>query len=208
MNITRVEQLIDRIAANETGGGEFAEFERLASSEPSQWERLARVLRDEVQLRAAAAEMVDAPVDMEIDRAIERSREAASGVVFRFGTWGGWAVAACVALAWIAFSALTPPPVPPMNEQPQFALASYTADDALEHYLWTAGQEGRIVAELPSLMVESRPMADGRLEVYYVRQLLERDEVASVYEITEDEHGQPAAVPVSPAFFQREEMSL
>lgn len=196
MSESRTDVLIDRIASNEEGSGEFAQFEASALSSPGQWERLARALRDELHMRGALNEALEVDASAEIERAYERSREAASG--FKFHAWSGWAAAAVLAIAWtISFAMLRTgeTPVPPSHAQ----FASLSADDALEQYLRAGENEGRIIAELPTLLVESYQADDGRLEVYYVRQLLERDRIAHIYELAEDEHGWFVPVQVNPA---------
>jgi hypothetical protein len=60
----------------------------------------------------------------------------------------------------------------------------------------------QVVGELPMQVVETRPAADGQgYEVLYVKRLLQRTRVGSVYSLGLDEQGQPAPVAVDPSLF-------
>lgn len=54
-----------------------------------------------------------------------------------------------------------------------------------------------VVEELPPLMLDSFPAADGGgVDVVYLRRVVERVRVDECYRLAADEHGRPAAVPV------------
>jgi anti-sigma factor RsiW len=200
MNESRTDILINRIASSEASRGEFAEFEHAAVADPREWERLARLLRDELHMRSALASAIDDDSTAEIERAIDRSRNARSEFAPR--RWSGWAVAAVVALAWtvsLMMNRTGETPVPPPTSGVQ--LASLTADEALEQYLRAGESEGRLVRELPTVLVETYPREDGGLEIYYVRQILEREAVSRVYELAEDEHGGYVPVQIQTTSF-------
>jgi hypothetical protein len=55
--------------------------------------------------------------------------------------------------------------------------------------------------ELPSLLLEARPRADGGYDVVLVRRQLEERHVEQLYDFGFDETGAPAPVPASPARF-------
>lgn len=105
------------------------------------------------------------------------------------GSWrrwtgrAGWAVAAGLMLIWLV-GELGPDPhatAPPGPDTSLMLPASFTADEAYDQYVSIGEKAGRVVAELPTVMVESRAMPDGTFEVLYVRQLLERETVSGVY---------------------------
>lgn len=219
MSESRRDHLIDRLVAGEAGDVGFREFEILARQDSSAWEHLARALRDELQLRAALAGDIDsAAIEAEVNTVAARidSVPAYQPHAPSLRMWTGWAAAACLALVWIAATLLPtastdPRPTNPASNQANsggVVPVSLTADDALNRYLETGREEGRLLAELPAIMVESRSTDDGGLEVYYVRQFLEREHVQEVYEVGTDEDGNAIPVPVSPASWESSPMSL
>lgn len=218
MTEQRRDVLIDRITANEAGEVGFREFEILAAREPAAWERLARTLRDELQLRAALASELDGAATAEMALAARReysgsSRERSSP---RFGRWSGWGAAALLAVVWIIIAALPadrpgPPPTIGQTERSTgggVIPVSLTADDALSRYLEAGHAEGRVIAELPAVMIDSRATEEGALEVFYLRQFLERERVQSVYEVVTDEDGNPVPVRINPTTWDRPSNTL
>jgi hypothetical protein len=205
MDPTSTDILIDRIAANEAGSSDFAAFEGLARAEPAAWEGLARALRDELQMRSALNEALS-PAERQDDEGLASMPLPPRGATDRgwsVGSWSGWALAAAITLAWVTSFAFVPaaPSRPAALARDIDDSPELSAEDALDRYLALLHGEGRLVAELPSLMVESHPRADGELDVYFVRRFLERETVASVYELGTDEHGQVTPVRVSPASY-------
>lgn len=204
MSQANVNNLIDRVASNEETNGEFARFESVAANHPRHWEQLARALRDELHMRAALADALEISSPLEISRAY--SKQQRSSGALRSRTWLGWAAAAMIALAWAATFSMPSDSAEPARQGGPGAsghaqLVALSSDEAFDQYLRTGEREGRVIAELPTLFVESHPTEDGRLEIFYVRQLLERDEIAHVYELAEDEHGSYVPVSVNPAAF-------
>ncbi len=211
MSESSVEVLIDRIVSCEECGEEFVQFETAAARAPSEWERLARALRDELQMRAALHDAIDGGAAAEIEAALEWSREAASGV--RSRAWSGWAVAAAVTVA-LTIALILPragETLPtPMSSGSETAahLASLNADEALDRYMQLGEREGRVIEELPTVLVDSFEADDGGLVVYYLRQFLERERISDVYELALDEHGSLVPVPVSREALVSEPSSL
>lgn len=200
MNEHDVNVLIDRIASNAESTGTFTEFATAAAGSSAQWERLARTLRDELQMRSAMEEALTAGARAEIEVALRRGRETTSATRTQLSGWSGWAVAATIALAWSVGLILPRAGGSPEEAHPQpVQLAALTADEALEQYFQTAEREGRIVAELPAVLVETHQTDEGFLEVYYLRQWLEREEVAHLYEMAQDEHGRDIPVQIDAA---------
>jgi len=193
--VNREETLIGRIAAGEAGEREWSAFVDHATQESGAWERLACTLRDEMQIRAALDEALDDADHVEIEEKALRPQP-----IGRIGAWPGWAVAAMLALAWVGFSIVMPTSNPGMNEAGVGArFAGFSdPDEAYQEYLRVGEQKGRVVEELPMVMIETRALEDGEgYEVLYVRQLLERARVDTAFQISRDETGRPQPVQVN-----------
>lgn len=165
------------------------------------------VARDDAAARAQIEQALAGAATVELP---ERAGGGAPAQVRlrRIGlTAPGWLAAAAVALAWAMTGGLggpggpvAPQPAPgllPVGWQP-------TADEALDQYLETGFSEGRVLGELPALMVETRAL-DGRAEIVYVRRVLERTVVDEIVEEGVDDGGRIVERPVSPAAFARPE---
>lgn len=186
---TREDVLIGRITDAEAGPADWAELENIAASDPGVWQRLAtsqraharlsRVVEDEI----AVAELVDLPST--------RSR----AVLSRLRQYAGWAIAAVIALAWLGAHNSRIPLRP--NGAETIRAGYSTPTEALNQYLKTGAENGRVLGEMPAVLVEMRPAGSGeRQEVIYIRQILERTEVedAQMLNIQQDEHGRPVYV--------------
>ncbi len=219
------ELLIGRLLADPTdddGEEVWSHFRAHAGRDAAAWEQLARAFRHELALRTAAErEHGQRRAITEIDRAIERSgptSHAARGVAVEndralapspssaprraAGVFGraGWAVAAgLMVIGSVSFLGPVQDATTPHGpDAPRTITASFTADEAYDQYVSIGEQAGRIVAELPTVMVESRAMPDGSFEVLYVRQLLERETVSGMYELQPDDAGELNPVPIPP----------
>jgi|GEM_PF-2098646 len=200
MEPTKTDILISRIVDDEATAEDWAAFEGLASLEPEVWARLAREQRDASNLRRAvssAIEIADS-VALPIETA---GLGAERAFARRFGPWVGWSMAAAVALAWLGVNRVSlfeNVPDPGVNTA-GFTMAPANADDALDRYRLVGEQEGRYLGELPKVMVEARPMPDGtRIEVIYLRQLLEREVVGEMYGLGHDDMGRTTPIPIEP----------
>ncbi|MEC9373584.1 MAG: hypothetical protein VYC34_07060 [Planctomycetota bacterium] len=186
----REDILFTRVIDDRATAQDWAALEDLGASDPGVWRRLAQAQRDQAALCAAVAERV------EIAERITPNEAALRGgheVQIRLRAWSGWAAAAAVALAWAGMSGLLPSNQPMGGETAGFAL---TSDEALERYLDAGQREGRVLEEMPKLMVETRSLERGaQFEVIYVRQFLERAVVSEVYEMGIDELGNPTPAP-------------
>jgi len=200
MEPTQSDILISRIADDEATTKDWAEFETLAGLEPDVWERLARQQRDCANLRSAVGRQVNRAdaVELTLHHAGPGAERAIAG---RIGAWGGWAIAAAVALAWLGI-AQAPLFDGSMDGEIQHAgitMTPVSADDALEQYRVAGEREGRYLGELPKVMVEARPTGDpARIEVLYLRQILEREVVGGVFGIGEDDQGRVQPIPIQP----------
>jgi len=208
---TREELLIGRVASNEADDAEWRDFESVAASDVGAWERLARSLRDELQMRAALDRAL-APAD-DVAAPAEASPIAGMISARRAGSWSGWAVAAAVAIVWVGVGIFAPGGAGGGDPTPLTAginASNFASpEDALTAYKQIGAQHGRVLDELPLVMIETRPIGDsGRFEVLYVRQLLERAPVDSTWRLDRDDTGRRAPVPVDLASYRRSESDL
>ncbi|MFG0285483.1 MAG: hypothetical protein ACF8R7_13785 [Phycisphaerales bacterium JB039] len=151
---------------------------------------LLDLARDDAEARAE----LDARLSGAGDVALPR-RPVPSIRPLRWTGATGWLAAAVVALLWLGFglSASRPAPAP-------LSGAALTTAEALDRYIAAGVLEGRIIAELPTVMVQSRPLDDGA-EILYVRRVLERAVVSEIIEQDVDDAGRIVERPVSPSRF-------
>ncbi len=200
-----LDKAIADIIADESNDHHLNEFSRLADQHPDAWRSLAMAFHDELHMRRGLSEALDTSrqaADMEIARAVqqEASSVATARSPHRFGLWAGWSVAA--ALLLLLLIGLPQRNFHEPSSNTTTSLATYTAEEALDQYMRSGTREGRIITELPTVMVEARPAADGRLEVLYLRQILEREHVSEVFNVSPDELGQPHPVKIDLRNFQ------
>jgi hypothetical protein len=152
------------------------------------WRDLAELLELDCELRASAPAML-APADR-VALPVTGSTFARLRHAFLperrdwFGI-AGWLAAVCVLVLWLGDrqpSLVTPAP----ND------AHEGAPVAAEHATWQVG-------ELPPLLVEAEPRANGGYDVLWVRRTLEQAQVDALYGLAFDEGGQPTPVPMTPS---------
>lgn len=200
MNTEYEDTLIGGVAANEAGDEAWATFERHAAAEPRAWERLARTLRDELQIRTALDDALEGAESIEVPPTALGGNRRFTG---RVSGWPGWALAAMIALAWVGTSVFAPLTEP--DGRPTFAgeggalrhASLNNSDEAYRDYISLGTEEGRVIQELPNIMIELRSLDDGTgVEVFYVRQSLERARIDSALQLQRDELGRHTAVPI------------
>lgn len=153
-----------RIAARSDTNADWAALDRVAAADPAVWARLAQTLRDDAALRRSLAPAF----------ACADAVTLPSPPRVRF-PWLVAAAAAAFAAWWL--SRPSPQTAPPAHS-PAALAQSAPADAPL--------------SELPRLVVDARPTADGRgTEVVYLRRTFERAVVDRVVEVGVDEYGQP-----------------
>jgi hypothetical protein len=205
--------LISRVAAGVGDERDWRALTALAADHPAAWQELAIAQHQEASLRqmladaVAVADRVEAPVHLLNDHGAartnrgERTHEPAAFVFARRSAWSGWAVAALIALAFVAQFAgpwrQSQNPAGTGGGGPAASsnagLGPMSAFDSFQNYLTRGQEEGAVIGELPKVLVESRPAPNGAgLEVLYLRQILERTIINDVYELNgRDETGQP-----------------
>jgi len=182
------EALLERLADGEATPADWAAFHAAAAAEPSLWQDLAHAQRScaefraEVQAAVALAERVEAPADLHMTEGLSRR-------IRIVGSWGGWAAAAAVLLAWTF--GLTP------GSAGTRANFVPTPEQAFQTYLDAGKQAGLVVDEVPGkVMVETRQTPGGQIEVIYLRQIVERTVVPGLYRRGIDDAGQEQMVPI------------
>ncbi|MEM8834931.1 MAG: hypothetical protein AAGD00_03830 [Planctomycetota bacterium] len=221
--VTREDVLVGRVVDGAAAPHGWRELERLASRDSGIWERLANAQRAHERLERAVedaiavAELVDLPG--------VKTRRTPWALHVR--TFGGWAVAACLAIAMGASMLSAPAPTPTNESQPLAAGATEPAQTGEEYitlpnehgattrltsngyydrYIERGLQEGRVLREVPSVIMGSQTAPDGSVQLVYMRRVIETAPASAmvVPELHVDEAGRPVAVPVKrePAFEQ------
>ncbi|MCU0689662.1 MAG: hypothetical protein MUE97_07985 [Phycisphaerales bacterium] len=87
----------------------------------------------------------------------------------------------------------------PIFSTPSPVTSALSPDELLGQYVARGREQGRVVGELPQrLVLETRPTSDGKgQEILYVRQIVERAIVPSMYRLSKDDAGQPTIVPAA-----------
>jgi len=197
MNIEREDILIARAADARATGQEWEELRRLGDADPTVWDRLAEEGRAAALLSRGVQEAIGAAdwIDIDTDRA-----GGGAQMRQRLRVWSGWAAAAAVALVWMGSAGWIGTGAgsgAPPTEMTAGFLGVTTADEALERYRALGAAEGRVVSELPTVMLESHADEEtGRVEVLYLRRIVERAEIDAMYTAAENEHGRLEPIPV------------
>lgn len=174
-----IDRLISRIVDKVETPAEWTEFRALAATEPSAWELLAEAQRDNDRLVRLAAEATAFADAVELPDA-----DAAAPEPYRFrrplSAAAGWAAAAVVLLAWIATGTSGIRRTGDGLQTAGFSAAP-TADDAFRNYLELGQADGIVLGEVePKVLIDTRPLDDGAVEVVFVRQIIERRQVPSL----------------------------
>lgn len=189
----RVDMLVSRIADAEAASDDWAAFNELAERHPWAWRELAQSQRDHAAMCVAvgvaiqSADSVFLPV---------RARGASSiDSRPKFAMWAGWAVAACMGIAFFGGLRAPAPGTIPTNTA-GVNLANWTPNDYVKGYVESGEKSGLVLGEVPHrLLIETRPLQQGEgFEVVYVRQFVERAKVSDLLQFATDETGR--AVPI------------
>jgi len=190
MTLTREDILISRIVDGSAEPADWAELESIAETEPEALRRLAEAQRREADLRAALGEALNEADEVDLPL-------GHTTTVFTFRTrlqsWTGWAAAAALALAWLTAGGMLR--TPPSAGSQVAGWTPGTADEAYEQYQVMGLAEGRVLGELPKVLIQVERLESGQAEVTYLRRVLERRLVTDVLEPTVDTQGRPALKP-------------
>lgn len=191
--------LISRVIDGRASAQDWDRFRALAANEPSIWCELATTqeqhesVRDELAGMLRVADRVELPGGIIDEEGTRRRMSIAS-------KWGGWAIAAALLIAW---SLGMPRASSTLDQGPQVAgipgigLKDAQPEQAFEQYIESGQKSGKVISEMPEqLVVETKPLPDGTIEVIYVRQVIERKVIDHAYRIMHDETGNAFPVPV------------
>lgn len=198
----RTDILISRIVDKAETPAEWSEFRELAAREPSVWELLAEAQRDNERLQRLAVSAASIADDVVLPRSELARRSFSLRRPFSSGL--GWAVAAAILLAWI-----TSGPFAPFADQSRGRSpvtggvqtgSMLTTDGAWDNYIDRSEAEGTLVGEIePKVLIGSKELPDGQLEVTFIRQVVERRTVPVLMRPTYDEQGRMTPIIVRPA---------
>lgn len=186
---TREDVIIGRIVDGEASPNDWHDLDRISEKDAAVWQRLAQAQRAHARLERAVedeiavAELVNLPL---------HQHHAVHDFMTRLRVYGGWAVAAVLALALVGV---------PMARGPQQNMASFipldqaTADQAYDQYVKAGMKEGRVVGEWPSALLDAKDIGEeSGGEIMIIRRVVERVNVKDMpfYTVESNEFGQPA----------------
>ncbi len=193
------EILIGRVIDGEASPADWDALRAMADRDPTLWSDLRWTQKQHELLSSVVGERTRAADHAELDRALADPAPMVRRIEVA-GRYGGWLAAACLVLLW---SLGINPLATTGGDAGQAAgimptAAQQAPDEALQGYLDAGRRAGRVIDEVPErVVVEARPLEDGRrVEVLYIRQILEREIVDQVYSLTQDETGAERTVPV------------
>lgn len=196
MTLDREDILICRIVDRESSDADWAELEALAATDPGVWRRLALAEREHAVLTSGVDEAIAAADSVELPRV---TIDATHRFHARWRAWGGWAVAALVALGWGTMQGVLPATRTPGGQTAGLRLANLSPEEAFNEYLARGIESGRVLAELPTVMIEARPTEAGdAIEITVLRRVIERTRVTGAYRVATDEAGELRVVPAVP----------
>jgi hypothetical protein len=189
--------LISRVIDGRASTSDWDRFRALAANEPGVWTELAHtqeqheMVRDEVNALVRLADRVELPGGI-IDE--EGTRRRLSFV----SKWGGWAIAAALLVVWsLGMPNVSTPGGTQIAGIPGIGLNEAEPEQAFERYLESGQKSGQVIAEMPEqVVVETKPLPDGTIEVIYLRQVIERRVIDHAYRMLQDETGNAVPVPV------------
>lgn len=190
-----ISRILDRIETPE----EWSEFRAIAAAEPSAWELLAEAQRDNDRLARLARDATEFAVTSPLPAVEQPLRLPAAMVRRPMSAAAGWAAAAVLLLSWIAIG-----PAAGRREPSDIQTAGLSptpsVDEALQDYLKRGQADGVVLGEVePKMLIDSRPLEGGAVEVIFVRQILERRQVPTLVRVDGvDDEGNLRASVVRP----------
>lgn len=190
--------LITRALDGEASPEDWSAFRAMADRDPTVWRELAEAQQDRAELAAAVAHAV--AVADEVSAPIEQHLSERLSIRIRtVAAWGGWALAAGLALA-----AFIGPAQPDRDRDAQNAglvpglVRINSPQDALDAYYNRGQADGTVLGELPErIVLQTTPVENG-VEVVYVRQIVERLRADDFYRLGYDEVGRSVPVRFEP----------
>ena len=196
-----ISRVIDGVATSE----DWTTFRAAAAHDPSIWAELAEtqhiheLISTHVEHAIDIADQIELPGGLMNDQPIRARMDMVS-------RWGGWAAAAALLLVWFVGSPSTPvsttQPINtagtvPIFNNPKTYLNDAQPNQAFDQYLESGRSSGQVIGEMPEhIVIETRPMPDGTIEVLYLRQIIERQIIDHAYREVHDEVGNTIEIPV------------
>lgn len=215
--------LIEQVLTDPGAESRWREFERAADSDAGLWRRLAELQRDQALLEQAVEAQVGVADAIELPPANVRHAppaldfdepDASPAVLARIGVWSGWAVAALVAVAWVIVGqtgaisgSAGPGPRLVQDQTPSSTGAdgvqfvNHSPQQYWDGFIRTGKEDGSVLTELPTrTLIDSRQLPDGRIEVLYIRHVMQRGKVETLLQFDGgvDEHGKLPVVRYEP----------
>src|ERR1043165_2103362 len=167
--------LVSRVVDGVADERDWKALDELSGADAGIWRELAQAQRQHAALISAVEDSLACADGVALPNPAAHQFSARIGQAAR---WGGWAAAAAVAIAWMG--GVRPPAQPGyMNQGNQASVVPFaSAADALNAYIKKGQEEGRVISEVPDrLMIQAVPLADGKYEVYFVRQIFEKERI-------------------------------
>lgn len=190
--------LITRVLDGEATPEDWAAFRAMAARDQAVWADLADAQQDRADLAAAVADAIS--IADHVEAPIHRhAGERLNARIKTGAAWLGWAAAAMVALAAFTGKLGTTPPTPGTDTQQAGLFRINSPEDAMQVYLDKGQETGSVLGEMPDrVLLRSEPLADGSgFAVFYVRQIVERQEVPQLFQLGTNEAGQSVPVPIA-----------
>ncbi|MBT8484831.1 MAG: hypothetical protein HKO59_03990 [Phycisphaerales bacterium] len=154
--------LMSRIIDGEASPADHDRFEHMAAAEPTLWRQLALRQVDSVQLRDAVTDATRraAAVDLPSRRVIPRM------------SWplalSGWAAVLIALVSWGLVTMTEQRMIEPAAE-PERASFRFTPEEHLSQYL----SAPYVLGDMAPVVVDVKPVSDGRVAVHFVRRIEE-----------------------------------
>ncbi len=203
---TREDVLIGRVVDHEATPIDWAQLDELALVDAELWSRLGRAQRAHAGLRIAIEDAI-APAELVEIPSGHLHNAGRMTPMRRVLTGAGWATAAVLALVLLNPMLASKPSGTGSGTMltagmPRL-LSQATADEAYTHYVASGLADGRVVSEMPAIVLEQNELPDGRgVEIYVVRRVVERRELPAIvnYAPRPDEYGIARLTPIEPRY--------
>ena len=192
------EVLIGRVVEGEASPEDWDALRAIAETDGTVWADLSQTQRQHELLCASVSRVCALADGVELDGALVDPEPMVRRLRL-VGSWGGWAMAAGLGLMWaLGINPLVSSTGGPVAGPVAGQGVELAPDDALAQYLSKGREAGRVIREVPDrVVVRAEPIDDGRrVEVFYLRQILEREVVDQVYREAVDDLGNRLTIPV------------
>jgi len=195
MTVDREDILIGRVVDGEAGPDDWAELESLGAHDEDVWRRLALAQREQAALCVGLDDELEVADRVEIPHEVIH---AAHSFHLRWRAWSGWAAAAVIGLVWATVQGVGSNWGSPSAQQAGLA-GPWTPEEPLNEYLATGMEQGEVLGQLHTVMIDSQPAPDGDgYDVTILRRIIEVKRVNGAFNVGVDENGEVRLAPTSP----------